>query len=119
MKRRIESLEPYPFQSDFSAPVPKTKDTISMDTSELALLLADAQASGAAIARNDILAAEAERLEKTSTDLKAVLSNIVDLATSLETAAIDEHDRAEALDRVRRLAAVVIDSQGDLFSEQS
>ncbi|MEO0450778.1 MAG: hypothetical protein AAFZ74_10725 [Pseudomonadota bacterium] len=117
MKRRIESLEPFPFQSDFSAPAPKPKDTISLNTEELALLLSDAQASGAAIARNDILAEHAERLEKTSSELKAVLSSIVDLAACLETAAINEKDRADALDRVRRLAAVVIDSQGDLFSE--
>ena len=116
MKRRIETLEPYPFQSDFTAPAAQPKDTSSLDTSELALLLSDAQASGAAIARNDILAEHAERLEKTSSDLKAVLSSIVDLAACLETAAIDEHDRADALERVRRLAAVVIEGQADLFS---
>lgn len=115
MKRRIESLQPYPFASDFSAPAPRTRDTVQMSTEELALLLSDAQASGAAIARNDALAAEAERLAATSADLKAVLSSIVDLAANLETAAIDEADRADALDHVRRLAAVVIEGQGDLF----
>ena len=117
MKRRVNSLQPYPFASDFSPPTPKSADTVQMSTEELALLLSDAQASGAAIARNDALAAEAERLSNTSADLKAVLAGIVDLASSLETAAIDEADRADALERVRRLAAVVIEGQGDLFKQ--
>lgn len=119
MKRRIETLEPYPFASDFRAPEPAVKDTIQISTEELALLLSDAQASGASIARNDSLAEQAERLSQTSSDLKKVLAGIVDLAAYLERAAIDENDRADALDRVRRLAAVVIEGQGDLFSEPS
>ena len=115
MKRRIEKIEPYPFASDFSAPEAQSADTVQMTTQELALLLSDAQASGASIARNDTLAEQAERLSKTSEELKAVLSSIVDLAAHLEHAAIDEADRTEALDRVRRLAAVVIEGQGELF----
>ena len=116
MKRRIESLIPYPFASDFSAPDGETRDTVQMSTKELALLLSDAQASGASIARNDTLAEQADKLSQASADLKQVLASIVDLAAHLETAAIDESDRADALDRVRRLAAVVIEGQADLFS---
>lgn len=116
MKRRIEQLSPYPFASDFSAPAPNPQDMVQLSTKELALLLSDAQASGAAIARDDSLAEQAERLAQTSADLKKVLLGIVDLAAYLEKAAIDEADRADALDRVRRLAAVVIEGQGDLFS---
>jgi hypothetical protein len=116
MKRRVESLTPYPFASDFSAPDGKTRDTVQMTTEELALLLSDAQASGASIARNDTLAEQADKLSQASADLKQVLASIVDLAAHLETAAIDESDRADALDRVRRLAAVVIEGQADLFS---
>ena len=117
MKRRIEKIEPYPFASDFSAPEPVSADAISMTTQELALLLSDAQAGGASIARNDALAEEADKLAKTSAELKKVLTGIVDLAAHLEHAAIDETDRQAALDRVRRLAAVVIEGQGDLFGE--
>ena len=115
MKRRIESLIPYPFASDFSAPDCETRDTVQLSTKELALLLSDAQASGASIARNDALAEQADVLSKTSAELKQVLAGIVDLAACLEQASIDEADRKAALDRVRRLAAVVIDQQGDLF----
>ena len=117
MRRRVEKIEPYPFASDFSAPSPESADTISISPQELALLLSDAQAGGASIARNDALADEAEKLAKTSEDLKKVLSGIVDLAAHLEHAAIDETDRQAALERVRRLAAVVIEGQGDLFVE--
>jgi len=117
MKRRIDKLEPYPFTSDFTVPKPTTTDAIEISPTDLALLLSDAQASGAAIARNDTLAAQAETLAATSADLKSALSGIVDLAAYLEKAALDESDRLEALDRVRRLAAVVIDQQGDLFGE--
>ncbi|MEM9180314.1 MAG: hypothetical protein AAGA89_11405 [Pseudomonadota bacterium] len=115
MKRRIEKIEPYPFASDFSAPAPGTRDTIELSTEDLALLLADAQASGASIARNDALAEQADVLSRTSSELKQVLAGIVDLAACLEQASIDEAARQAALDRVRRLAAVVIDQQGDLF----
>ena len=117
MKRRIEKIEPFPFASDFSAPEPPRADAISLTTQDLALLLSDAQAGGASIARNDALAEEAEKLAKTSQELKTVLVGIVDLAAHLEQAAIDETDRQAALDRVRRLAAVVIEGQADLFGE--
>ena len=116
MKRRIEQLDPYPFATDFSAPAQKNNDMVEISTKDLALLLSDAQANGAAIARNDSLAEQAERLSQTSAELKKVLLGIVELAAHLETAAIDEADRMDALDRVRRLAAVVIEGQGDLFS---
>ena len=116
MKRRIESLIPYPFASDFSAPDCETRDTVQLSTKELALLLSDAQASGASIARNDTLAEQADKLSQASADLKQVLASIVDLAAHLESAAIDENDRVDALERVRRLAAVVIEGQADLFS---
>ncbi|NQY13737.1 MAG: hypothetical protein HRT81_07770 [Henriciella sp.] len=115
MKRRIEHIEPYPFASDFSAPSATSNDKIELTTQDLALLLADAQASGASIARNDALAEQAETLSKASSELKQVLASIVDLAACLEQASIDEADRQSALDRVRRLAAIVIDQQGDLF----
>lgn len=116
MKRRIEKIAPYPFASDFSAPAPMDADTVKISPHDLALLLSDAQASGASIARNDALAAEANKLAQASDDLKKVLVGIVDLAAHLEQAAIDETDRRDALERVRRLAAVVIEGQGDLFN---
>ncbi|MEM9571476.1 MAG: hypothetical protein AAF996_08420 [Pseudomonadota bacterium] len=116
MKRRVEHIEPYPFSSDFRAPQAPISDKIELSTQDLALLLADAQASGAEIARNDALAEQAEALSKASSELKLVLSGIVDLAACLEQASIDEADRQAALNRVRRLAAIVIDQQGDLFN---
>ncbi len=115
MKRRVEKIEPFPFASDFSAPAPDETDTVRMTPQDLALLLSDAQASGASIARNDALAAEASKLAQASDDLRKVLAGIVDLAAHLEHAAIDETDRKDALERVRRLAAVVVEGQGDLF----
>ncbi len=119
MKRRVETLTPYPFASDFSAPKLEDPETVKLTSQDLALMLADAQASGASIARNDQLAEQADKLAKTSEELKQVLTGIIDLAAHLEQAAIDESDRTEALTRVRRLAAVVIEGQGDLFGEQS
>ena len=115
MKRRIEKIEPFPFASDFSAPTPPPEDAVQLSAQDLALMLADAQASGAAIARNDALAEQADILANASSELKQVLTGIVDLAAYLEKASIAETDRHAALERVRRLAAVVIDQQGDLF----
>lgn len=115
MKRRIQNLTPYPFSSDFDAPSADVSEKVQISPADLALLLSDAQASGAAIARNDALAEEAEKLAATSGELKRVLAGIVDLAACLEKASIEESDRQAALNRVRRLAAIVIDQQGDLF----
>jgi hypothetical protein len=45
------------------------------------------------------------------------MTRIVDLAAYLETAAIDEHDRQQAMENVRRIASTVLEGQGELFSE--
>ena len=117
MKKQISSLSPYVFSSDFAAPEPKTEDTISVRIEDIAALLADTRESTAALVRDDTLKAAAEQLRDTSTDLRRALATIVDLAAHLETAAIDEYDRQTALASVRKLAATLIDHQGDLFAE--
>ncbi len=117
MKRRIETLKPYPFESDFSAPKPEPKDMITLTAPELSALIADAQVTSASLARDETLASEADKLSAVSAEMKSALSGILELATHLEHAAIDEGDRAQALERVRRLASIVLDGQGELFTK--
>lgn len=115
MKLRVQKIEPFPFSSDFQTPGPSSQNMVQISVDELAHLLAAAQQNAAEIARDDTLTAQADRLVETSSELKRVLEGIVDLAAYLEKASIDEADRRDALDRVRRLASVVLEQQGDLF----
>lgn len=117
MKRRIENLKPFPFQSDFSVPQCGEPDQITLSAADLAALLSDTRVSTAELVRNDTLAEHADTLSNVSGDLKSVMTRIVDLAAYLETAAIDEHERKHAIENVRRLASTVLEGQGELFSE--
>ena len=119
MRRRIESLQPFPFESDFSVAKIETPEQITLSAGDLAALLADTRDSTAALVRDDTLSAQAEHLETISADLRQALSAIVNLAAHLESASIDEHDRRMALDNVRHLARTLIDGQGELFAKNT
>jgi hypothetical protein len=117
MRRSIENLKPFPFESDFSAPRKDDPEQITLSASDLATLLSETRKSTAELVRNDALAEQADTLSNVSGDLKSVMTRIVDLAAYLETAAIDEHDRQQAMENVRRIASTVLEGQGELFSE--
>ncbi len=117
MKRQIAKLKPFPFESDFSAPRPENPDVITMSAADLAALLSEERVATAELVRNDTLVEQADKIGAVSSDLKAVMQRIVDLAANLETAAIDEHDRQQALENVRKLASTILEGQGELFSQ--
>ncbi|MEO0550036.1 MAG: hypothetical protein AAFZ91_08950 [Pseudomonadota bacterium] len=119
MKRPIRQLKPFPFESDFSSPSPEPEDKVTMSALELQSLLAETRDGTASLIRDETLAAEADRLEKVSGDLKAALATIIELANLLDSAALDEEDKSLALSKVRRLAATLIEGQGDLFSDSA
>ncbi len=119
MKRRVESLKPYVFESDFTAQKADDPDQITLTTADLAALLADTRESTAALVRDETLSAEAGRLEAVSTELRAALGAIADLAAHIEKASIDEHDRNMALGNIRRIATTLIDGQGELFTKNT
>jgi len=117
MRRRVEALKPFAFESDFSPPKTDTDDKIELSAADLAALLADTREATATLVRDDTLSAESERLQAVSADLKQALAAIVNLATLLEKAAIDEHDRQLALQSIQHLARTLIDGQGELFTK--
>jgi hypothetical protein len=119
MRRRIESLKPFPFESDFSAPKADDPNLITMSAMDLAALLADTRESTAALVRDETLSAESERIANVADNLKQALTAIVHLAAHLENAAIDEADRQQALHNVRRLASTLIEGQGELFTKNT
>lgn len=119
MRRRIENLKPFPFESDFSAPNVDDPNLITMSAMDLAALLADARESTSALVRDETLSAETERISGIADSLKEALTAIVNLAAHLEKAAIDETDRATALHNVRRLASTLIEGQGELFTKNT
>ncbi len=117
MRRRIEALQPYRFESDFNPASHGAADTVALTAPDIAALLAEARESTAALVRDDTLKATSDRLEAVSANLHEALSAIVRLAAHLEKASIDEHDRTMALDNVRHLARTLIDEQGELFTK--
>ncbi|MCF6329440.1 MAG: hypothetical protein L3J02_06545 [Henriciella sp.] len=119
MRRRVQNLKPYALTSDFTAQNADDPDQITLTAADLAALLADTRESTAALVRDETLSAEAKRLEAVSTELRAALGAIADLAAHIEKAAIDEHDRNMALGNIRRIAATLIDGQGELFTKNT
>ncbi|MDJ0922593.1 MAG: hypothetical protein QNI84_15805 [Henriciella sp.] len=119
MKREIKKLQPFPFESDFSAPQPEVPDLVSMSAAELRALLAETRDGAVRILQDETLSAESERLQQVSEDLKQALATIVELATLLETAALSSEEKTIALSKVRRLAATLIDGQGELFANST
>lgn len=119
MRRRVEALKPYTFESDFTPPSPDAEGKIELTTADLAALLAETREATAALVRDETLKAQAEHLQTVSADLKEALSAIVNLAGLLEKASIDEHDRQMALHNIQHLARTLIDGQGELFTKAS
>lgn len=122
MKRQVARLSPFTFESDFSAPVaPEAPEApggdIVLTTDELAALLADTRKSTADLVRDNTLKAHADQMQKLSKEMKSALGLVVDLAGHLENAALDEHDRKAALEKVRRLASTLVAGQTDLFAK--
>ena len=119
MRRRVETLQPFRFESDFSANKTDVPEQVSLSAADLTALLAEARESTAALVRDDTLRAATEHLETISANLHDALSSIVRLAAHLENAAIDEQDRQTALDNIRHLARTLIDGQGELFAKSA
>ena len=119
MKRQTQRLQPFPFESDFSAPQVEDDNLITMSANDLSVLLAETREGTANLVRDETLAAEAQRLQRVGEELRTALSTIVDLAGLLETAAIDAEDKSVALAKVRRLASTLIDGQGELFANSA
>ncbi len=118
MRRRVENLTPFSFQSDFSSPAEEAStDTITLSTEELNVLISETRAATAELVKNDALQIEADRLADISQQLKLALARVVELTHHLETASLDEHDRQTALESVRRLAGSLIAGQQDLFDK--
>ena len=117
MKRKVSTLHPFPLTSDFTLPPPETKGEVRFNAEELAALIQETRESTAELVRNDLLAVEADKLKAVSDQLNASLVQIVNLAAHLEKARIDETDRRQALDTVRKLASTLIDGQGELFAD--
>ena len=114
----IQSLAPFEFRSDFAAPAPAPQtpdDRITISVGELAALLDDTRESTARLLRDDQVRQQAEAMQASSEALRSVLLKIVELANALEKASISEPLRSDAKDRIRKIAAELIDGQGNLF----
>lgn len=117
MKRQVARLTPFSFESDFTPPMPpeEPRGDIHLTADELAALLAETRESTADLVRDETLNHHSEQMKSLSKDMKDALGLVVDLADHLDTAALNEHDRQAALEKVRRLAGTLIDGQTDLF----
>lgn len=117
MRRQVEKLQSYTFSSDFLPPEPETENRVSLTVEELAALLEDARRTTAEMVRDETLSLQAEKLSALSDTMREALLAVSSLASHLEKAAIDEHDRLNALNAVRHLARSLVDGQGELFAK--
>lgn len=114
---RVQSVSPYEFRSDFTLPEPPPPqdDRIAISMSELAALLDDTRQSTARLVRDKEARIRAAAMTQSSDALRVALLQIVELANALEKAPISETLREEAKARVRKIAAELVDGQGNLF----
>lgn len=117
MKRQVGKLESFPLSADFLPPQPVVEpdNRLSLTPEELSAMLDDARRTTAELVRDETLNLQAEKLVSFGESLREALLAISDLASHLEKAAIDEHDRQTALNAVRHLACSLVDGQGELF----
>lgn len=110
----MKSVTPFDFRSDFSQPE-DGPERLSISIEELGALLDDARRSTADMLRDEQVKLQADAMKESAQALKASLAQIVELAELLESAAISESVKDDAIGRVKRLAAELIDGQGNLF----
>ncbi|WP_300395959.1 hypothetical protein [Henriciella sp.] len=113
-RKPVSSVTPFDFRSDFDTPAPN-ESQVTMTVSELAALLDDARRSTAEMLRDEQVKLQADAMRDSAESLKAALRQIVELAELLESSTLSEETRDEAVDRVRAVAAELIDGQGNLF----
>ena len=115
---KVKSVDAFEFRSDFGPPAPPPApqdDRISISVSELAALLDDTRQSTERMVRDRGARMRATAMTRSSDSLRVALLQIVELAQALENATISESLREEAKARVRKIAAELIDGQGNLF----
>lgn len=117
MKRKVKSLEPFAFQSDFTPAQPPQVDTgktVHLTPEELSHLLAEARAQAVDVALQTSLDAQRAHLTSLSNKMIDALGVILRLGEHLEHAALDEYDRQQALKHIKALASTLLDGQGEL-----
>lgn len=115
---KVKSVDAFEFRSDFGPPAPPAPpqdDRISISVSELAALLDDTRQSTERMVRDREARMRAAAMTRSSDSLRVALLQIVELAQALENATISESLHEEAKARVRKIAAELIDGQGNLF----
>jgi len=117
MRRKIERLEPFSFQSDFTPAQPAPMEcgkTVHLSPEELSHLLAEARAQAVDETLKATLEMHREQLTSLSDKMIDALGVILRLGEYLERAAIDEYDRQQALTHIKALASTLLDGQGEL-----
>lgn len=117
-RQAAHTISPFEFRSDFTAPdlsAADTDDRISISVSELAALLEDTRESTARLLRDEQAEAHAEAMKSSAAALKTALTQIIELAQTLEKSTLSDATREEALSHVRKIASELIDGQGNLF----
>ncbi|RIJ23375.1 hypothetical protein D1224_03650 [Henriciella barbarensis] len=114
---RQQTVTPFEFRSDFSAPAPPPTgpEKIAISISELAALLDDTRRSTLDMVRDREAKARNAAIERSSDALRIALLQIVELANALEKASISESVRQDAKARIRKIASELVDGQGNLF----
>lgn len=114
---KVQSVSAFEFRSDFAPYTPPAPqdDRIAISVAELAALLDDTRQSTERMVRDKEARIRAAAQTRSSDSIRIALLQIVELANALEKATISESLREDARARVRKIAAELIDGQGNLF----
>lgn len=111
------SIQPFEFQSDFSAPQKAEPGRVEMPAEDFASLLAQARAEGLIEGRASTASEEAERMDAASDKFRSALSDLLKLAEHLDASAGIGGAPEEIRALVKAAAQRLVDGQGDLFTK--
>jgi len=117
--RSTVSVQPFEFQSDFSAPKSVEPGRVELSAEDFASLLGQARAEGLMEGRAAAASEDAARMDAAAEKLNAALKDLVKLAEYLEASAGKDGAPAEVRALIKSAAKRLIDGQGDLFTPSS
>jgi len=119
-RRPVSSLSAFDFKGDFSAqtPVNQADGTVAVSAAELAALLSDARAEGAASAKDEASDERTARLESISDQMRRALAELLKLAECLDQVKLPADAQTNARSLLSTACQMIIDGQGDLFVDQ-
>jgi len=112
------TVQPFEFQSDFSAPKMEEAGRIDLPASDFVAFLAQARAEGMVEGRAIAATEDAEKIKAAADRFTGALKDLIQLAEYLEFSSGEAGAPEAVRVLIKSAAQRLIDGQGDLFVEQ-